>query len=75
MMALAPILGREQAHDVVYSACLEARRTDADLRSTLEGVLSEEHRALVSGVEPENYLGEAREVCATVVARWRTRST
>jgi len=75
MMALAPILGRERAHDVVYSACLEARRTDADLRSTLEGVLSEEHRALVTGVEPENYLGEAREVCATVVARWRTRST
>lgn len=74
MMALAPNLGRERAHDVVYSACLEARRTDDDLRTVLEGVLSEEHRALVKGVAPEHYLGEAREVCGTVVTRWRMRS-
>jgi 3-carboxy-cis,cis-muconate cycloisomerase len=74
MMALAPTLGREGAHDIVYSACLEARRTDGDLRTVLENVLSAKHRVLVDGVTPEEYLGEAREVCAKVVTRWRSRS-
>jgi 3-carboxy-cis,cis-muconate cycloisomerase len=74
MMALAPTLGREGAHDIVYSACLEARRTEGDLRTVLENVLSAKHRVLVDGVTPEEYLGEAREVCAKVVTRWRSRS-
>jgi 3-carboxy-cis,cis-muconate cycloisomerase len=74
MMALAPTLGRERAHDVVYSGCVEARRSGSDLLTVLEGVLDDKDRALMGQVAPERYLGEAHDVCARVVTSWRARS-
>jgi len=70
MMAAAPALGRQHAHDVVYEAC----RVAIESRRSLAGVLSERPELVAAlggqaGVErhcdPANYLG----LCAAMVDR------
>ncbi|GGO83944.1 3-carboxy-cis,cis-muconate cycloisomerase [Marinobacterium nitratireducens] len=64
MMALAPHLGRQAAHDVVYEAC----RTAEQRNRTLFDVLAEDECAtrhlsreqLEQALAPENYLGLAQ---------------
>lgn len=73
MMALAGVLGRERAHDIVYSACLAARSTDRDLLTVLEESLPEADRLVVTRLQPEDYLGEAQSMCDRAVARWRVK--
>jgi len=73
LLALAGVIGREEAHELVYSACLTARSTNRDLHSVLEESLSESDRHLVARLQPEDYLGEAGNICAGAVARWRSR--
>ncbi|KEA62154.1 3-carboxy-cis,cis-muconate cycloisomerase [Marinobacterium lacunae] len=61
MMALAPYLGRQVAHDVVYEACREAEHS----KLTLSDVLAEDGRVtahlsreqITQVLSPENYLG------------------
>lgn len=62
MMAAAPKLGRQRAHDVVYDACRKAIEGGGDLADILSGV--PEIVAALGGVEairrhcdPANYLG------------------
>jgi 3-carboxy-cis,cis-muconate cycloisomerase len=77
MMGLAPHIGRNQAHDVVYEACA----TCADQRLTLRDVLLADGRisATLSAAEidamldPANYLGCAREMVDRVLALVRRR--
>ena len=76
MMGLAPALGRQEAHDLVYDACGEAieRRTsllDALLgRSDIVERLGEARlRALT---DPANYLGGAAAMARSVAGRDRT---
>jgi 3-carboxy-cis,cis-muconate cycloisomerase len=73
MMTLAGVLGRERAHDIVYSACLAARSTNRDLLTVLEESLPEDDRLLVTRLQPEDYLGEAQNMCERAVARWRLK--
>ena len=63
MMAVAPVLGRQQAHEVVYDAC----RTAIETGTTLEAQLLD-HTDLVSGLgaeriaelcDPTRHLGSA----------------
>jgi 3-carboxy-cis,cis-muconate cycloisomerase len=75
MMALAPALGREQAHHLVAAACHEALERGADL---LEVLCAEPHVAahlsraqLESLLDPENYTGLAGAFVDRVVARSR----
>lgn len=63
MMALAPIVGRQGAHDLVYAGCREAAETGASLFEVLardEAVVAplgvERLRSLT---DPANYLGAA----------------
>jgi 3-carboxy-cis,cis-muconate cycloisomerase len=76
MMGLAPHLGRQVAHDVVYEACREALNAQKTLLDALladrrvSGVLSENQ--LKDLVEPANYVGAAPEMTRRLLAK-RTR--
>ena len=66
MMGLAPVLGRQVAHDVVYACCRAALTHGTDLLEALEadrrvsGNL--DRAALEALVDPANYLGAAPEM-------------
>lgn len=66
MMGLAPTLGRQVAHDVVYDCCRVALNSDTSFEDALlardeiaSNISVEEIRRLV---DPVNYLGEAPEM-------------
>jgi 3-carboxy-cis,cis-muconate cycloisomerase len=63
MMSLAPTLGRQRAHDVVYDAAGRVRAEGIDLRAALRG----------SGAlpAPDGYLGTATAVCDAALDAWR----
>jgi 3-carboxy-cis,cis-muconate cycloisomerase len=70
MFALAPDLGREEAHDLVYEAALRSKEADIDLHDALV------ERAGPDGVapaviEPDDYLGTSRADAEGAVADWR----
>ncbi|MFD8863247.1 adenylosuccinate lyase family protein [Streptomyces sp. NPDC059590] len=71
MMDLAPVLGRQQAHDVVYEACRTAIETGTTLEAELRG-----HPELVDRIgaeriaelcDPARYLGSATAMTRAVV--------
>ena len=66
MMGLAPALGRQQAHDVVYDACRAVNEhggTLADALNTLPAVTAHFDRAAIERLtDPANYLGLAPEM-------------
>jgi 3-carboxy-cis,cis-muconate cycloisomerase len=75
MMGLAPEIGRQEAHDVVYDACREA----IDQRVSLFDALMK-HRPIVERLgetrlreltDPANYLGGAAVMAREVAARQR----
>lgn len=76
MIQLAPALGREKAHDLVYEASTKAREE----RTTLEEVLP--IIAVQHGVEdlfpknfaqPADYVGEAQAMVNAAVAAWNAQ--
>jgi 3-carboxy-cis,cis-muconate cycloisomerase len=76
MMALAPTLGRSNAHDLVYGAAIAARRDEVTLETALRVALVGDPTAggvaLDGSFRPEDYLGEAGRICDTAVAAWRS---
>src|SRR5689334_6761187 len=71
MMGLAPHLGRQQAHDIVYDACREALAQGKSLFDVLKAnptiaaaLPTEKLRALC---DPTNYLGSAPAMVDTIV--------
>ncbi|CAK7227657.1 hypothetical protein SEUCBS140593_006650 [Sporothrix eucalyptigena] len=64
MMRLAPFLGRQAAHDVVYEACRQSIDSDRDLfdiLTTLPSVTDHlDEAALRSVCDPANYLGASQ---------------
>jgi 3-carboxy-cis,cis-muconate cycloisomerase len=72
MMWLAPELGRERAHDLVYEAAQEARRDGVSLETALErrdnglGALRE-----ALPIPPEHYVGQPDRACDAALAAWR----
>jgi 3-carboxy-cis,cis-muconate cycloisomerase len=66
MMGLAPELGRNEAHDVVYSACrtaLESRRTLAQVLKTMPEVTQHVSAERIDFLcDPINYLGTAPQM-------------
>jgi 3-carboxy-cis,cis-muconate cycloisomerase len=74
MIALAPALGRQHAHDVVYAAAQDVRVRGL----TLEEAVRERCGALEDIgplPTPGDYLGSAGEACDTALAAWRTGRT
>jgi 3-carboxy-cis,cis-muconate cycloisomerase len=73
MMGLAPHVGRQQAHDIVYAACRQVNDHGGTLAEAL-AVIPEVTRhfdraALERLTSPENYLGMAPQMVDKVVAR------
>ena len=72
MMGLAPRLGRNEAHDVVYEACRtvnEKGGTLADVLASMPEVTSHlDRKAIDKLTDPGNYLGAAPQMVDRVVA-------
>jgi 3-carboxy-cis,cis-muconate cycloisomerase len=72
MMGLAPHLGRNAAHDVVYAACRIVERDGGRLADALAGMAEVSGRLDRAAIErltdPGNYLGMAREMVDRVIA-------
>lgn len=72
MMTLAPTLGRERAHDLVYDAFRLARERDVPLHDAIGDQLADAGLLPDRPLEPEDYLGETERICESALARWRT---
>ncbi len=73
MMGLAPHLGRQRAHDVVYDCC---RRALTEGIPFVDALLAEreiaatfDRAAITALTDPGNYLGEAPEMTRALLAR------
>ncbi|MFC4010375.1 adenylosuccinate lyase family protein [Nonomuraea purpurea] len=73
MMRLAPALGRERAHDLVYKAAHEARAHGRALADALRDVAGPEDLAGLGAlpIPPESYIGDAEAICAAALDAWR----
>lgn len=73
MMGLAPSIGRQAAHDVVYDACRDANETGASLADALAripAVTRHFDRATIDRLtDPANYLGVAPQMVDRALAR------
>ncbi len=74
MMALAPYLGRERAHDLMYDICHQAVSTGRPLLDLLaedkEVAILLDRPTLARLVDPVNYLGAAGELGDRVLAKF-----
>jgi 3-carboxy-cis,cis-muconate cycloisomerase len=72
MMGLAPQIGRQKAHDVVYDACRRANEQHITLAEALlsdEAISSRIDRATIERLtSPGNYLGLAPQMVDRVLA-------
>jgi 3-carboxy-cis,cis-muconate cycloisomerase len=75
MMRLAPVRGREHAHDAVYAAARQARADDIPLDAALRQILPAGQIEAVGELAPDEYLGEADVVCARALDSWNTSQT
>jgi 3-carboxy-cis,cis-muconate cycloisomerase len=76
MMRLAPLLGREASHNLVYDASKECRLTGATLFEVLRRKLPLDAADAVTVLGKEivaaDYLGDVEVTCEVAVARWRS---
>jgi 3-carboxy-cis,cis-muconate cycloisomerase len=76
MMALAPSLGRQRAHDLMYDICRQAVSTGTPLCDLLdeekEVSILLDRPTLARLVDPVNYLGAAGELVDRVLAKFET---
>jgi 3-carboxy-cis,cis-muconate cycloisomerase len=72
MMQLAPVLGQVAAHDLVYEAAQRARRDGLHLIDAVATTARERDVALGDHPRPDDYLGEAVQICTAAVNSWRT---
>lgn len=79
MMGLAPQIGRQDAHDVVYDACRLANEKGLDLADALSAdprVSRRIDRATIEALtSPQNYLGLAPEMVDRVLASTERRKS
>ncbi|HWG02118.1 MAG TPA: lyase family protein [Trebonia sp.] len=76
MMRLAPHLGRERAHDVVYGAARKTRENGEALGDVLAGLLADETAASIRGeLAPEDYIGHPEKAVSAAAALWRSQET
>jgi 3-carboxy-cis,cis-muconate cycloisomerase len=78
MMGLAPQLGRQEAHDVVYDACRRAHEQRISLKDALSSDPQVTSRIDAATIErltsPRNYLGLAPQMVDRVLASRRRES-
>ncbi|MGI5228110.1 class-II fumarase/aspartase family protein [Actinoallomurus sp. CA-142502] len=73
MMRLAPALGRERAHDLVYEAAHRARAERRPLAETLRELATPGDSAALEEIPiaPDSYLGDVEAICTAALAAWR----
>jgi 3-carboxy-cis,cis-muconate cycloisomerase len=69
MFQLAPELGREEAHDLVYEAALASRKRRMPLRDALAEVAAD--LGQLADIGPADYVGQARHEAADALGAWR----
>jgi 3-carboxy-cis,cis-muconate cycloisomerase len=78
MMELAPLLGRERAHDLVYEASMTAFEQKQPLADVLladpELATRLSRRELEGLLDPAGYTGLCAEFCDRVLELWRRRA-
>jgi 3-carboxy-cis,cis-muconate cycloisomerase len=78
MFRLAPALGREAAHDLVYAAAREARTSGTGLLDALRQLLPPGREALLDDAQaalaPESYVGDPAGVCEAALTMWASAS-
>ncbi len=74
MMRLAPILGRERAHDLVYEAAGLSRTDGVALVDAVKSLLhdsgADDVAELTIELEAGDYLGDVKLTCEQALARW-----
>ncbi len=77
MMGLAPYIGRQDAHDVVYDACRIVNEQGGHLADVLNAMPTVAQRLdpqLINQLtDPANYLGMAPEMVDQVLAKYQSR--
>ncbi len=68
MFQLAPELGRERAHDLVYQAALASKAGRIELREALIEISADADG--MAEITPADYTGEARDEAISAVAEW-----
>lgn len=70
MIGLAPSLGREQAHDLVYEAARRCRAEGIPLRTALERTVPADRLDDLRSIDHTSYVGNARSIVEAAVAAW-----
>jgi 3-carboxy-cis,cis-muconate cycloisomerase len=74
MMRLAPHLGRERAHELVYEAARRCRESGGALGDVLRELLPGDVAAGIGGeLAPESYVGRPEDTVNAALAMWRGR--
>lgn len=75
MMALAPVVGRDRSHELVYGACAQARHQGITLLESLRASLDEDLLArlppLHGLLKPSHYVGESDGIVQAAIDQWR----
>ncbi len=72
MMRLAPSLGRERAHELVYEAARRCRDSGQALADVLRELLPSEAAAGIGReLAPESYVGQPEDTVSAALAMWR----
>jgi 3-carboxy-cis,cis-muconate cycloisomerase len=72
MMRLAPIIGRERAHDLVYLAARRCRESGLPLAEAVRAELPPEAADAIDGeLMPEGYVGRPHDTVAAALTMWR----
>jgi 3-carboxy-cis,cis-muconate cycloisomerase len=71
MFQLAPGLGREAAHDLVYEAALTSKAQRVQLREALQEIAG--GTGAIAEIGPADYTGRARDEALAALAAWRHR--
>ena len=77
MMHLAPQMGRNQAHKLLYEVCLDARKLNESLEKSLRIHLAEKFDSLFKdfSFNPANHVGDAPRVALEGVRIWSVSKT
>ncbi|MFD1858420.1 3-carboxy-cis,cis-muconate cycloisomerase [Aeromicrobium camelliae] len=72
MIALAPHLGREEAHDAVYALAQQARRECVTLQQVLTAWLADHPHLPSIELDATTATGDASQIAAAAVGAWRS---
>ncbi|MGW3951890.1 lyase family protein [Streptomyces sp. NPDC004752] len=70
MMRLAPVMGRDRAHELVYDAARRTRENGEDFVQTLRQMCPEGMWVAVDELDPGSYIGVPEQTIAAALSAW-----